>query len=306
MQQIQVRVNDELTLNAGTWEEVASVRSAERSERLIRPPSTTLFHQLLAYLEAKPDPPNRPTRSAGPREGVAAAALTLRWGSYFSVLCDRHKPLWQAARSPQISRISDGEMARINIEASAALADWVDIYRSKATSVGYEQLVNRALAYLPTPKKATELNVSPFRILAKPEMAAELLASFDRREVARVSLDAQRSPSRMFANALINTAWRNGPVEEIHAGVFHDYPLDHRRVTQAEERALLNFAAQRFALGMEAVSAFAAERPQREWPEQVLPYGLAKMLSITPSGWTLTEMSREIRLPVARSRDRDE
>lgn len=275
MHQIQVRVNAELTLNAGTWEEVASVRSPERSERLIRPPSTTLFHQLLAYLEAKPDPPNRPKRSPGPREGVAAAALTLRWGSYFAVLCDRDKPLWQAARSPQVSRISDGEMARINIEASAALADWVDIYRSKATSVGYEQLVNRALVYLPTPKKATELNISQFRVLAKPEMAAQLLA-FDVERTARVAVDAQRSPSRMFANALINTAWRNGPIEEVHAGMFRDYPLDHARVTQAEERALLNFATPRLALGIEAVSAFAAERPQRAWAEQVLPYGWQK------------------------------
>jgi hypothetical protein len=29
----------------------------------------------------------------------------------------------------------------------------------------------------------------------------------------------------------------------------------------------------------------------------VLPYGLAKMLLITPSRWTLTESSREVRLP---------
>lgn len=35
----------------------------------------------------------------------------------------------------------------------------------------------------------------------------------------------------------------------------------------------------------------------RSWPEQVLPYGLAEDLWITPSGWTRTEASREIRLP---------
>jgi Transglycosylase SLT domain len=42
---------------------------------------------------------------------------------------------------------------------------------------------------------------------------------------------------------------------------------------------------------------FALEQPPRPWPEQVLPYGLAKMLPITPSRWTLTESSREVCLP---------
>ncbi len=38
-------------------------------------------------------------------------------------------------------------------------------------------------------------------------------------------------------------------------------------------------------------------RTRRSWPEQVLPLGLARMMLITPSGWTLTESSREVRLP---------
>ena len=32
--------------------------------------------------------------------------------------------------SPAASRISDDEMARINIEASAALAEWIDLHRT--------------------------------------------------------------------------------------------------------------------------------------------------------------------------------
>ena len=70
---------------------------------------------------------------------MAAAAVVLRWGSYLAVLLDREKPVWSEALSPSTSCISDEEMARINIEASAA-------------------------------------------------------------------------------NALVNTAWRNGPVENVHAG----------------------------------------------------------------------------------------
>jgi hypothetical protein len=50
--------------------------------------------------------------------------VVLRWGSYVAVLADKAKPVWAEAHSPEVSRICDSEMARINIEASAALAEW--------------------------------------------------------------------------------------------------------------------------------------------------------------------------------------
>ena len=124
--ELWVRVNDELVLDAGTCEEVSGPRGPER---LIRSPQTTLSQQVLAYLHAKPDPPRRPSGSMVGREGVAATALALRWGSYLAVLLDRDKPVWPEVRSASTSRISDEEMARINIEASAALATWIDLYR---------------------------------------------------------------------------------------------------------------------------------------------------------------------------------
>lgn len=58
--QLRVRVNDELVLEAGTCEKVSGPHGPER---LIRSPKTTLFHQVLAYLRAKPDPPRRPSGS---------------------------------------------------------------------------------------------------------------------------------------------------------------------------------------------------------------------------------------------------
>jgi hypothetical protein len=47
-----------------------------------------------------------------------------------------------------------------------------------------------------------------------------------------VRADAERHPARVFANALVNTAWRNGPVELIHAGRVQGFPLEQRRVTR--------------------------------------------------------------------------
>ena len=43
---------------------------------------------------------------------------------------------------------------------------------------------------------------------------------------------------------------------------------------------------------MDVCLRFVVERPPRLWVEQVLPYGLAEMMLITPSIWTLTEVAR--------------
>lgn len=290
-----MRVNDELVLDAGSCEEVSGPQGPER---LVRSPETTLFRQVLDYLKVKPDSTERPAGSLVGREGVAAAALALRWGSYLAVLLDRDKPVWSEAQSERTSRISDEEMARINIEASAALAEWIDLYRADPGARLYQQLVNRAVAYLPMPKKTSKLKFTEFGALAQPKIAARIVEASDLTRIERVRGDVERYPSRVFANALLNTAWRNGPVESLHAGEYRGCPLDQRRMTLPEERELMAFASERLALGMTVCLQFAVEKPGRPWHEQVLPYGLAEMLQITPSRWTFTEASRDIRLPL--------
>jgi hypothetical protein len=158
---IQIRVNDDLLLDAG------AVEDRNSSETIIHPPRVTLFHQVLSYLHAKPDPPASPTGLTAEAEGLAAAAVALRWGSYVAVLADRAKPVWSEARSQDVSRICHSEMARINIEASAALAEWVDLCRD--SPVAYEQLVRRAVAFLPMPKARPRTTGVEFAILAVSE-----------------------------------------------------------------------------------------------------------------------------------------
>jgi hypothetical protein len=70
-----------------------------------------------------------------------------------------------------------------------------------------------------------------------------------------------------------------------------------RRATLAEERTLMDYAGERFALGMSVCLSLAMDESQRAWPDQVLPYGLAEAMLITPSGWSTTETSRTVRLP---------
>lgn len=292
---LRVRVNEELVLDAGNCEDVIGEASPLR---VIHPPETTLFHQVLAYLRDQPDPPEHSSGLSAGREGVAAAALILRWGSYFGVLLDHNKPEWSEIGSEDASRISDSEMARINIEASAALAEWTDIFREDMGGLVYERLVRRAIAYLPMPKMTSKPKINEFRALANPELAARLMNASPQSHVDNARAHVAQNASRVFANALTNTAWRNGPVENIHAGKYHGNPLDQRRVSLAEERTLMSFASDRLASGMMVCRRFLDEEPRRPWTEQVMPYDLAELFLITPSGWTLTETSREVRLMI--------
>ena len=277
---LTVSVNDDLLLDAGTCEEVVGRKGPAL---LIRPPRTTLFRQVLAYLREKPDPTAKLSGSTSDREGAAACATTLRWGSFLAVLLDREKPVWCEVKSATASRISDEEMARINIEASAALAEWVDLSRADQDQRLYFKLVDRAVCYLPLPKRKPKLNFNDFLALANPEVSAKLLEACDATYLESARADAERFASRIFANALTNHAWRNGPVEGIHGGVFQGYPLDQCRITPAEERELMGFASERLALGMKVCRQFSAEQPPRTWSEQVVPYALAGRLLITPS-----------------------
>lgn len=89
-ERLLVRVTDDLALDAGRCERVAG---PDGIERVIYPPETPLFRQVLDYLRAKPDPERRATGGAVEREGLAVAAVTVRWGSYLAVLADGAKPL---------------------------------------------------------------------------------------------------------------------------------------------------------------------------------------------------------------------
>jgi hypothetical protein len=295
--QLTVQVNDEFKLDAGRF---AFVGEGNDRQRVLTPPAVTMFEQLISYLDAKPLPANSRSFPTAGQEGVAAAALCLRWGSYFAVLADQTKPLWRQARSKElredVSRISDSEMARINIEASAAMAAWVDIFRSDPFG-RYSELVAKALTWLPMPQRKVAVDKSSlFYGLALPEFRQQLTAILqpDQKTAGMAELEAHAS--RVFGNALVNHGWRNGPVEDVHAGRCPpDLPLDQCRIPAAELRELMRYSAARFQAGMAACLSMYAETPEVAWPEQVLPFSQAQILLITPSGWTLTEESREVR-----------
>lgn len=105
---LRVRVRDDLVLEAGTCEQVPG---RDGPERLIHTPIKPLFIRC-SNAGSRSRIRLRPPRDPQGREGVAAAAVVLRWGSYLAVLLDRDKPAsmarWPASTSRHPQRSPSG------------------------------------------------------------------------------------------------------------------------------------------------------------------------------------------------------
>lgn len=145
---LTLRINDPHTLSAGSWQ-------TERDEqyesfRLVSSPEPPMYQQLLAFLaQATKDQKVLPKSHLHFGEVALATVLVcIRWGSYFAVLVNPNQPQWAPASDREVSYIGDSEMARINIEASAALAAWIDLMR--LDNAQFRNMVKAALQLLPS------------------------------------------------------------------------------------------------------------------------------------------------------------
>ena len=288
---LRVRVTDDLTLDGGTWH--LAVDPDQRPIAKIAPPLVPMFEQVVQYLETKPVPRGGTYRRAD--EARAATAVCLRWGSYFALLADPSRPDAPDIHNEHVSQIGDDEMARMNIEISAALAWWLTV-RGLDEQL-YWDLVHRALAYLPTgPKTVVPLQGGNILLAcATAEMATEVHRGW---AVDRLDHDlavAENHGIRAIANAITHLAWRNGPVEDVHAGVGDGYGLDERRVLPQAEKAIIRQTQSGLYTALKAVDYLKYDQA---WPppaERVLPF-LHPLVG--PSRWSHTEQSRVVELPV--------
>jgi len=302
---LTINLNEQCAINAGSWQEC--VAEGQSPSRLISSPQTTMYRQVLSYVEETTRDEKVPPKSQlhFGEVAIATVAICLRWGSYFAVLANRDLPQWVAAYDPEVSCISDGEMARINIEASAALSDWIDLMR--ADQRHFRKLVKAAVQLLPFPiaqldgstysnrfRAFSAINSAHGRRSLMEAFARDFGSEWLEREKARVLVH----PTRALANGILNEHWRNGSgIEDIHAGgIAPPRPLMQCRLTKAQEALLMQETAELFVPTLRALYHVVSKPSEETWPEQALPYAIAFK---PPADWSLEEQTREIALPGA-------
>jgi hypothetical protein len=302
---LTINVNDRFTIDAGYWQE--RVEEDQTPYRLVSPPQTTMYRQILSYLEETTrDEKSLPKSQLHFGEvAIATVAICIRWGSYFAVLTNRGLPQWTAAFDPDVSCIGDGEMARINIEASASLASWIDLMR--ADQQRFRKLVKAAVQLLPFPivqldgstyynrfRALSAFNSAQGRRYLMEAFARDFGPEWLEREKSRVLVH----PTRALANGILNEHWRNGSgIEDIHAGrIAPPRPLTQCRLAKAQETLLMQETAELFVPTMRALYHVVSKPSEESWPEQALPYALAFK---PPTDWSLEEQTRAISLPGA-------
>jgi len=211
---LHVRVTEDLELDGGTWK--LTEGQDRRLIARITPPEVPMLRQVVQYLEAKPVPRGGNMRRAD--EARAATAVCVRWGSYFAVLADPARPPAPNIDDEQVSQIDESEMARMNIEISAALAWWFTLCGSDEKR--YWDLVHRTLAYLPSGPKTVSASQAADALLAcsTTVMAADVRRNWPADRLKQDLAIAANHGIRVVANAVTLRAWRNGPIEAAHAG----------------------------------------------------------------------------------------
>lgn len=230
---LTVRGPHGLVLNMGIHE--------VRGDDLVRitAPVETAYQQVIRHLEALPGVGIG--RYGAREEALAAVAICIRWGSYLALLGDSERPLPAGARVTQSGQIANAEMMRLNIEMSAALANWLQ--RMDDSHERYWTLVHKANHYLPMESRSYTREPSTTSTVAGVAKAPQLMEMVHQSTPARHTQVALAHPHRVVANTVINTAWRNGPIEAVHSGTSGcEFSPDERRIALRDMQAVLRSA----------------------------------------------------------------
>jgi hypothetical protein len=306
---LTVRVSAQVSLDAGTWEE--RLDQQQQPYRLITPPASTMYEQLLAYLiDAAKEQKIRPPSALDFAEvAIATVAVCIRWGSYFAVLNNSELPLWAASKTA--SCIADSEMARLNIEMSAAVAHWISLIDSDNNL--FRTLVKAALQLLPFPSVTIDPSASnkEFRLSTFFNLQQEregMMSSMkqvlgdDFVEWKRQSVLAHPHSLRTLANGILLEFWRNGPIEDMHGGTMYvrrpvrhgSQPVTQRRISPDAEKTVLAETTGRLVPLLHGLYPMITGKSEATLIEKLLPYAI---LFQSPATWSLTEKTHVVALP---------
>lgn len=287
MTPLQVRVDSEFKL------EVGSLICDSELLRL-RPPQHSMFDQLCTYLRYASLPEKVPRVLSAWVIGIGTTALCLRWGSYLAFIWDGDKPLDPRVHDSAASLISDGEMARINIEASSNLAKLLSLQHEKPEE--FNRLLWAAYTILPMPwrkvKPARDVTVKLLQAgLAVPAKVVEQFLG-----AGNLPKEICARPMRAYANVLVNSFWRNNsPVEDLHAGWVPVRSLTRRRAAPNQVNGVLRFVSEGFSAMLGGALPWEKQvATSLPWPACVR--SLYAIPGSGPSGWSFTEECREVLL----------
>jgi hypothetical protein len=245
----------------------------------ILPPQTAVLEQLIAWLE------NHPRSETTPDSETLARglfAVCVRWGTYLAALMDDANPLVFNAGDEDTSCVSNREMRRINIEASYNMEQVFRMaHKNKNRAI---QLLLLARDHLPVPKLDRKDTTDSSSKMIMQCMRFSALAS-----MAPVNQRVQDNPYRALANILVNISYRNGPVEDVHAGSQWTYGRT-RRFTSREERLVFTHGVR--TLEPILRSGLPWSSSPKKWSNtaiisSAIPY-------IFPSNWSFDQASAEI------------
>ena len=104
-----------------------------------------------------------------------------------------------------------------------------------------------------------------------------------------------RYPYRILANSIVLWAYRNGPVEDLHAGRSRAHSLEHRRATGEQCRDLMRFTSQRLSAALGTLRLWEEDHSDPvPWPTNLAGIHISPVL--TPPSWSLSEFSSSVTL----------
>jgi hypothetical protein len=100
---------------------------------------------------------------------------------------------------------------------------------------------------------------------------------------------------RIIANSMAAACYRNGPVENLHAGRAQAYSLDHRRATDRQIRELMEFISSHLASVLPRFRPWEqSSRHSLQWPDNMAGIYISPYFS--PRDWSLSESCCPIKL----------
>jgi hypothetical protein len=250
-----------------TWDNRGAIQHGVRLT-----PSQAPWRELFAVLDVAgttlpPDPVTLP------EEADAIVACCWRYGSYAHLLTSGE--LYRPFRvDRERSRIGDAEMKRINLEFSSGLASW--FAERAADPAKIHRRVRAALALLPIPWRGRRGN-------ADVEPDCEPFGR-ELRGLVRQFPAASGWPVptlREEANRVVVWAYRNGPIEDLHAGMYsHGTEIPgFKRLYADEIKRLGSRVARKLEFHLAA---------REQLGEDYLRFALTPMAMGSAHGWSVT------------------